>query len=134
MWSRPTRLQLASETSWPSGPCGPGMPQTCCAWAPLRQGMTYLGRAHGGQNRPERLLVGSAARRRPFEPWELTFPLAVRAARGRGSLGCGRRAKIPPIRPSAPAAPSLVKESIKVALANSGSGVRRLIRRTQKRR
>jgi hypothetical protein len=39
------------------------------------------------QNLPEPWPAGSAARRRPFERWELKLALVGRDERGRGSLG-----------------------------------------------
>jgi hypothetical protein len=60
------------------------MLQTYCA---SLQEMTRLGRVEAGQNLLERWPAGSAARRRPFERWELKLALVVRDERGRESLG-----------------------------------------------
>ena len=87
MWSRPTRWRLASETSWPNGPCGAEVLRIFCGSLPLVHEMTHLGRMQDGQDPPERLPAGSGARRRPFERWESKLPLVGRGMRVRASLG-----------------------------------------------
>jgi hypothetical protein len=49
---------------------------------PILQMMRRLGQVYGGQNLPERWPAGSAARRCPFERWELKLALVVKDERG----------------------------------------------------